>query len=147
MPIFYDPHAHLDYPVCADERPQVIARAGEAGIAKIITIGTDLASSARAVKLAEAHPSVFAGVGWHPSHALDAPDDLRPALRELARHPKVVALGETAMDYYRLPSRKPGFTAADDERYNIKQAAQFRQHLEVRSEERRVGKECRSRWS
>src|ERR1019366_5780985 len=97
MPVFYDTHAHLDYPDFADELPQVIARAGEAGIAKIITIGTDLASSARAVKLAEANPNIFAGVGWHPSHALEAPDDLRPALRELARHPKVVALGETGM--------------------------------------------------
>lgn len=134
MPVFYDTHAHLDYPDFADELPQVIARAGEAGIAKIITIGTDLASSARAVKLAETNPNVFAGVGWHPSHALEAPDDLRPALRELARHPKVVALGETGMDYYRLPSRKPGFTAADDERYKIKQAALFRQHLEVAAE-------------
>ena len=134
MPIFYDTHAHLDYPDFADELPQVIARAGAAGIAKIISIGTDLASSLRAVKLAEANPNVFAGVGWHPSHALEAPDDLRPALRELARHPKVVALGETGIDYYRLPSRKPGFTLADDERYKTKQAALFRQHLEVAAE-------------
>ena len=90
----------------AAELPQVIARAEAAGIAKIITIGTDLASSARAIKLAEQFPNVFAVVGWHPSHASEAPDDLRPALRELARHPKVVALGETGLDYYRLPSQQ-----------------------------------------
>ena len=139
MPVFYDTHAHLDYPDFASELPQVIARAEAAGIAKIISIGTDLQSSARAVKLAEQYPNIFAAVGWHPSHALEAPDDLRPALRELARHPKVVALGETGMDYYRLPSQKAGGTPADDERYKVKQADLFRQHLEVAAE---VGLNC-----
>ena len=97
MPIFYDTHAHLDYPEFAQELPEVIARAQSAGIAKIISIGTDLDSSKRAIKLAEQFPNVFAVVGWHPSHADQAPTDLRPALRELARHPKVVALGETGL--------------------------------------------------
>jgi TatD DNase family protein len=134
MPIFYDTHAHLNYPDFAEELPQMIARAEAAGIAKIICIGTDLASSVSAIKLAEEFPNVFAAVGWHPSHAAEAPDDLRPTLHELARHPKVVALGETGLDYHRLPSQKPGFTAADDERYKTKQAALFRQHLEVAAE-------------
>jgi TatD DNase family protein len=132
--MFYDTHAHLNYPDFTAELPEVIARAEAAGIAKIISIGTDLASSARAVKLAEEFPNVFAAVGWHPSHATEAPEDLRPALHELARHPKVVALGETGLDYYRLPSRKPGFTAADDETYKTEQAGLFRQHLEVAAE-------------
>jgi TatD DNase family protein len=131
MPAFYDTHAHLTRREFESDLPQVIARAGEAGTAKIVTIGTDLASSAQAVKLAEEFPNIFAAVGWHPSHALGAPDDFQPALRELARHPKVVALGETGLDYYRLPSRQAGFTAADDERYKAKQAGLFRQHLEV----------------
>jgi TatD DNase family protein len=131
MPMFYDAHAHLTYPDFANELPEVIARAGAAGITKIISIGTDLASSVGAIKLAEEYPNVFAAVGWHPSHATEAPEDLRSALYELARHPKVVALGETGLDYHRLPSQKPGFTAADDEPYKTKQAALFRQHLEV----------------
>ena len=134
MPVFYDTHAHLDYPDFADELVQIVERASAAGIAKIISIGTDLASSQRAVRLAERFPGVSAVVGWHPSDANKAPDDLRPALRELARHPKVVAFGETGLDYYRLPSRKPGFTAADDEPYKAKQAELFRQHLEVAAE-------------
>ena len=134
LPMFYDTHAHLTRREFADDLPQVIARAEAAGIAKIISIGTDLASSERAVKLAEQYPNVFAAVGWHPSHALEAPDDIRPALRDLARHPKVVALGETGLDYYRLPSRQAGFTVADDERYKAKQAGLFRQHLEVAAE-------------
>jgi TatD DNase family protein len=134
MPLFYDTHAHLDGPDFAADLPQVLARAEAAGIGKIISIATDLESSRRAVKLAEQFPNVFAAVGWHPSDASLAPNDLRPALRELARHPKVVALGETGLDYHRLPSQKPGFTAADDERDKLKQAELFRQHLEVAAE-------------
>jgi len=147
-PIFYDTHAHLDYPEFAQELPQVIARAEAAGINKIISIGTDLESSKRAIKLAEEFPHVFAVVGWHPSNAMEAPADFRPALRELARQPKVVALGETGLDYHRLPSASlkgkiqepaaPGPPNAqgqeDDERYKQKQAELFRQHLEVAAE-------------
>ncbi len=133
MPLFYDTHAHLDYPDFADELPEIVARAEAAGIGRIISIGTDLQSSARAVKLAEQFSNVFAAVGWHPSDALQAPADLRPALRDLARHPRVVALGETGLDYYRLPSRKSGVTA-DDEPHKRKQADLFRQHLEVAAE-------------
>jgi len=134
MATFYDTHAHLDYPDFAPELPQVVARAEAAGIAKIICIGTDLESSRRAIKLAEQFPNVFAVVGWHPSHVEEAPEDLRPSLRELAGHPRVVALGETGLDYHRLPSQKPGAEPAEDERYKAKQAALFRQHLEVAAE-------------
>lgn len=134
MAIFYDTHAHLDYSDFADELPQIVERAQAAGIGRIISIGTDLESSRRAVKLAGQFPNVYAVVGWHPSDALKAPEDLRPGLRELTAQPKVVALGETGLDYYRLPSGKPGFTAADDERYKEKQAELFRQHLEVAAE-------------
>src|ERR1700704_2410261 len=104
MPIFYDTHAHLDYPDFAADLLQVIERAQTAGITKIIAIGTDLESSKRAIKLSEQFSGVFASVGWHPGNAAKAPDDLRPALRELARHPKVVAIGETGLDYHHLPS-------------------------------------------
>jgi TatD DNase family protein len=104
MPTFYDTHAHLDYPDFAPELPQVVARAQAAGIAKIICIGTDLDSSRRAIQLADQFPNLFAVVGWHPSNVMEAPDDLRFPLRELAGHPKVVAIGETGLDYHRLPS-------------------------------------------
>jgi TatD DNase family protein len=134
MATFYDTHAHLDYPDFATELPQVVSRAGAAGIAKIISIGTDLESSRRAIKLAEQFPGVYAVVGWHPSNALEAPEDLRPSLRELARHPRVVALGETGLDYYRLPSQKSGADPDADARYKAKQAALFKQHLEVAAE-------------
>src|ERR1035441_11085326 len=67
MAIFYDTHAHLDYPDYAKDLSEVIARAQAAGITKIISIGTDLESSARAIKLAERFACVFAAVGCHPS--------------------------------------------------------------------------------
>ena len=134
MAIFFDTHAHLDYPDYSPDLPEVIARAQTAGIAKIISIGTSLASSERAIRLAERFPSVYAAVGWHPTEAMTAPDDLRPALRELAGHPKVVAIGETGLDYHHLPGNESGFTAADDARYKEKQADIFRQQMEVAAE-------------
>ena len=152
MPSFYDTHAHLDYPDFQSDFPQIIERAQAAGITKMISIGTDLDSSRRAIQLAEQHPSIYAVAGWHPNDALAVPDDLRPALRELAKHPKVVAIGETGLDYYRLPSKSgahgvvrpttaapvgravPSAPSAEDERVKQRQADIFRQQLEVAAE-------------
>ena len=131
MATFFDTHAHLDYPDYASDLNEVVLRAQAAGIEKIISIGTDLESSRRAIQLAEQFPNVFAAVGWHPSNAHEAPDDIRNSLRELAKHPKVVALGETGLDYHHLPSQKKEFTTADDARYKQKQSEIFQQHLEV----------------
>ncbi len=134
MATFYDTHAHLDYPDYAADLPQVIERARAAGITRMISIGTDLESSARAIQLSERHPEIFAAVGWHPTNVTEAPDDIRTPLRELARHPKVVAIGETGLDYYRLPSTQSGKTPADDAGYKKKQALIFGQQLEVAAE-------------
>jgi len=101
-----DTHAHLDYPDFQDDLDDVIARAAAAGVTRIITIGTGIESSRRAIALAERHPSIYAAVGVHPSNVGDEPGDFLPALRELAAHPKVVAIGETGMDYHELPSAR-----------------------------------------
>ena len=98
MPAFFDTHAHLDYPDYEKDFAEVLARAQAAGITKIISIATDLASSRRALALAEQHPMIYAAVGWHPSNAHEAPADIRAELRELARHPKAVAIGECGLD-------------------------------------------------
>ena len=133
MAEFYDTHAHLDYSEYEADFPEVLARAQAAGITKIISIATDLDSSHRALALAEKHAMIYAAVGWHPSNAHEAPADIRPALRELARHPKAVAIGECGLDYYRLPSASGG-SADDDARYKQKQAEIFQQQLEVAAE-------------
>lgn len=134
MASFYDTHAHLDYAEFEADFPQLLERAQSAGITRIISIGTDLASSERAIQLSERFENVFAVAGWHPNEALSAPDDLRPALREMAKHPKVVAIGETGLDYYRLPSHKEGGTVEQDEVFKHKQAQLFQQQLEVAAE-------------
>lgn len=135
-PVFYDTHAHLDFPDFAADLPQLVGRAAAAGITKIISIGTDLESSSRAIALAEKFPAIYAAVGWHPNDAIHAPEDLRAELRALAAHPKVVAIGETGLDYYRLPTAPGGSggTEEDDARVKAKQAAAFRQQLEVAAE-------------
>jgi len=127
----FDTHAHLDFPEFASEIPDILDRARGAGITKIITIGTDLESSARAIQLAEAHPMVYAAVGWHPAHVLEAPADIREDLERLARHPKVVAIGETGIDHHHLPSVRSGGTLAQDDLYRSRQIVLFQQHLEV----------------
>ena len=98
-----DTHAHLDYPDFEADLEGVIARATEAGVTRIITIGTGLESSRRAVMLSERFPNVFAVVGVHPNNVAEEGLDFLPTLRELATHPKVVAIGETGIDYHHLP--------------------------------------------
>ena len=129
MAIFYDTHAHLGFPDFQGDLAETVQRAHENGIAKIITIGTDFPGSVRAIEIAEKFPEVYAAVGWHPTHVMDAPEDLRPQLRELARHPKVVAIGETGLDYYRKSHD------ADFENYKRRQAEIFRQQMEVAAEQ------------
>ena len=130
MATFYDTHAHLDYPDYAKDLSEVIARAQAAGIAKMISIGTSLSSSERAIRLAEKFPPIYAAVGWHPTEAMKAPVDLRPALREYAKHPKVVAIGEIGLDYHHWPGSQNG-NAEDDQRYRQRQADIFQQQIEV----------------
>jgi len=97
-------HAHLDYPDFAPDFEDVLCRANEAGVTRIITIGTSIESSRRAVELAEKHSNVFAVIGVHPTYANEAEEDVISPLRELAENPRVVAIGETGLDYHRLPS-------------------------------------------
>jgi TatD DNase family protein len=133
MPDFYDTHAHLGYPEFAADFEEMLQRAQRAGITRMVCIGTDLESSLHAIRLAESHECIYAAAGWHPNHTQDAPEDVRPLLRDLAKHPKVVALGETGLDYFRLPSAKHG-EASETEAVKRRQAALFQQHLEVAAE-------------
>lgn len=99
-----DTHAHLDFPDFEQDLDAVISRARAAGVTRIITIGTGLETSARAVALTEKYPGVvFAAVGIHPNHAHEERPDFAGPLRDLAKHPNVVAIGEIGIDHHYLP--------------------------------------------
>lgn len=96
-----DTHAHLfgdEYKGCLDE---VLQRAGEAGVGAVICVGLDLPTSEQAVTIAETYSNVWAAVGIHPHDTGEAPADALKRLEELAAHEKVVAVGETGLDYVR----------------------------------------------
>ena len=101
-----DTHAHLDFPDFANDLEDVLRRAEEADVKRVITIGTSIESSRRAIELAENYPSVYAAIGVHPSHAEEAEEDVITPLRDLAKNSRVVAIGETGLDYHHLASEK-----------------------------------------
>ncbi len=96
-----DTHAHLDMSQFDGDRPEVIARALAAGVGTIISVGIDLESSKKAIQMAETHPHIFATAGIHPHEASTVTQADIAALKEIARHPRVVASGETGLDFYR----------------------------------------------
>ena len=107
MAVLTDTHAHLDFPEFDRQIDAVIARAREAGVHRIITIGIGRESCRKSIALAEKYDYVFAVVGLHPCNVLDpGAMEFLEELPALARHPKVVAIGETGMDYHHLPSRE-----------------------------------------
>ncbi|MFL5959811.1 MAG: TatD family hydrolase [Gaiellaceae bacterium] len=93
-----DTHAHLS---ALDDADEAVARAAEAGVARILTVGTDLDDCRRALSLAERHDGVFAILGLHPHGAGEASAGDVAQLRELLGHPRAVAVGETGLDWYR----------------------------------------------
>jgi TatD DNase family protein len=97
-------HAHLDYPDFASDLDDVLRRATEAGVTRIITIGTSVESSQRAIDLAEKYSNIYAVIGVHPTYAEQAEEDVITPLRELAKSRRVAAIGETGLDYRHLPT-------------------------------------------
>jgi TatD DNase family protein len=152
--VLIETHAHLDYPDFASDLDHVLHRATGAGVTRIITIGTSVESSRRAVDLAEKYPNVFAVIGVHPTYVEESSEDVIAPLRELAKNPRVVAIGETGLDYHRLPSVElakerqaqvfakalqtstEGQIEADihDGAYKSKQASLFEQQLDLAAE-------------
>jgi TatD DNase family protein len=105
--VFTDTHAHLDAKALRSDPKAILAAAHAAGVTRVVAIGCDVESSRACLALAEEHPTVWATVGLHPTYVVDdvepaAANDMSiiDALRELARHPRCVALGEMGLDYY-----------------------------------------------
>jgi TatD DNase family protein len=95
-----DTHCHLDLHQFDADREAVIERAAAAGVQVIINPAIDLASCARVLALTDRFAGVYAAVGVHPNDCGDFTEDTVKALRELAQHPKVVAIGEIGLDHY-----------------------------------------------
>jgi TatD DNase family protein len=93
-----DTHAHL---TALDDADEAVERAAEAGVTRILTVGTDVDDCRNALELADRHEGVFAILGIHPHEAGTATSEDLGDLRELLSHPKAVAIGETGLDWYR----------------------------------------------
>ncbi|MCV6824898.1 MULTISPECIES: TatD family hydrolase [Halocynthiibacter] len=99
-PRFTDSHCHLDFPDFAEELPQVVERAKEAGVARMVSICTRLRNADQVRNIAEAYDEVFWAGGTHPMSAAEEPMATVDDLVELAKHPKFVGIGETGLDYH-----------------------------------------------
>ena len=111
-PAITDTHVHVNLDSYDGDREAVIARAEAAGVVLMVNVGFTLETSRESVALAESHGSIYASVGLHPHDAADATDALLDDLTALARHPRVVAIGETGLDYYRDLSPRDAQEAA-----------------------------------
>jgi TatD DNase family protein len=117
-----DSHCHLDFPGLAEDRAQVIERAHAAGVGVMQTIGTRLSTFDGVLEIVEADPGIFCSVGVHPHQAdEEGIDDPAPLLAR-ARHPKVIGIGESGLDYYYDNSSRSG------------QERSFRAHIEAARE-------------
>jgi TatD DNase family protein len=95
-----DSHCHLDFPELAADLSGVLVRADAAGVGLMVTISTRVRQFNALKDLVEAHDNVFCSIGTHPHNAAEEPDIMIEELVELARHPKVVAIGEAGLDYH-----------------------------------------------
>lgn len=96
-----DTHAHLDGPKFDHDRDAMLDRAKQAGVDTVINVGFDMPSCFRSIALAETYSSIYAAVGIHPHDAQTATEAVYLQIEQWAKHPKVVALGEIGLDYYR----------------------------------------------
>ena len=98
---FIDTHTHLHFSDYKADREEVIARARAAGFERLINVGTDVESSRESLRLAETHDFIFATAGIHPHDVTDAGDGPLAAIAEILKHPRVVAIGEVGLDFFR----------------------------------------------
>ncbi|MFL5284569.1 MAG: TatD family hydrolase [Rhodopila sp.] len=114
-----DSHCHLDYYTPMD-LPNVLARAALAGVGEMVTIGTTMTQSATLLALIYGHPNLWCTVGVHPHHAAEAPIPAPETLAEMTRHPRVIGIGESGLDYFY--DKAPRDVQADNFRAHIRGA-------------------------
>src|SRR3990170_937011 len=117
--MYFDTHAHLDLEPLCDAEGEVVRRAHEAGVTRIVTIGIGPESSEKAIAIAHRHTGVYASVGLHPHDASACSEPLLARLEELSRCDKVVGIGETGLDFYRDRSPREAQRAAFREQIRL----------------------------
>jgi len=100
LPLLVDSHCHLDFPDFDAERDEIVARAQEAGVHKMVTICTKLAALPQVQAIAERYEPVYFAAGTHPMSAAKEPMVTLDELKAVAAHPKCVGIGETGLDYH-----------------------------------------------
>lgn len=98
--MLFDTHAHLNVEAFDKDREEVIQRAVEQGVTRIVNIGFNRETIPSTIKLAESYDFIYAAVGWHPQDAINMQEDDLAWIESLCAHPKVVAIGEIGLDYY-----------------------------------------------
>ena len=123
-----DSHAHLDFDRFDSDREEVIQRAIQRGVHKIISIGTHIASTRRAINLAEQYPDlIYATAGFHPLYMDDDHTQGWIQLQEFIQHPLVVGVGETGLDYYY--DKTPPAQQRDSFREHLKLSNQYQKPI------------------
>ncbi|MBI5331231.1 MAG: TatD family hydrolase [Betaproteobacteria bacterium] len=120
--MFIDSHCHIDFPDFSEGAAPLLQRMQTARVTHALCVSVNLENCPRVLALAEAHDNVYASVGVHPDHDEGREPDVAE-LVQLARHPRVVAIGETGLDYYRMQRESVDW-----------QRARFRTHIRAARE-------------
>jgi TatD DNase family protein len=99
--MYIDSHCHINFPELAARLPEILARMAENRVSHALCVSVDLPDFPQVLELAEKYPHIYASVGVHPDYE-DTPEPGVERLVQLSNHPKIVAIGETGLDYYRL---------------------------------------------
>ena len=124
--MLYDTHAHYDSEEYAEDRDELLEKVHQEGVDLINNIGADMESSKNSIKLAENHDFVYATVGVHPSEVGGMTEKDIEELREMAKHEKVVAIGEIGLDYHYMDG-----TSEEDQRFWFKRQLELAKELDM----------------
>lgn len=99
--MYVDSHCHINFPELAIRMPEILQKMQDNGVSHALCVSVDLPDFPQVLELAERYPHIYASVGVHPDYE-DTPEPTAEQLVELAQHPKIIAIGETGLDYFRL---------------------------------------------